>query len=92
MVHYYGYVLFCRTEFIKAFNDRGYFTDTSMIPNPKFYKKEATLEQKETLETLFAINEGQNVGGCIFTQIIKTEEGMLKLVYEHEHSNRDWHI
>lgn len=94
LVHFYGFVLFCRTEYIRSFNDRAYFTDTSLIPYPEYYGQEATMEQKETLETFFDINEGQNVAGgelrCVPNP--RGKDAMLKLVYDYRHSDEgSWH-
>ena len=60
LIHFYGYALFARREDIH----RPTVTyECSLIPYPKFYGKEATEEQLNTLRELFALDD-----------IFKTEE------------------
>ncbi len=91
LVHFYGYVLFCRTEFIRSFKDREIFYENSLIPNPSIYGKEITLEQKEVLSKMFDINEGQNVSSYSYSGHISDRDEMLKLVLEHRNNVGNWH-
>lgn len=89
LVHFYGYVLFCRTELVKTYKDDGTFYENSLVPNPNLYGKEATLEQINTLEKLFNINDGQDVSTTWHCKHISGKDEMLKLVFEHERYR--WH-
>lgn len=91
LVHFYGYVLFCRTEIIRAFNDRDIFFDQSLIPSPDIHGKEMTLEQKETLEEFFNINEGQNVSSYGMGKRITDKDEMLQLVLTNKSHGGRWH-
>lgn len=91
LVHFYGYTLFCRTELIKAFNDRDIFFDQSLIPNPLLHGKEITEEQKVTLETFFNINDGQDVSSSGKGKYTKEKEEMLQLVLTNKNYGGRWH-
>jgi hypothetical protein len=88
LVHYYGYVLFARIELIKAFNDRNRYFDYSLIPDPKFYGKEATLMQIKTLEKLFEINDD---GTLQFNYRKPTSQDIFQKVLIHKNIIDNWH-
>ncbi|MDE5889221.1 MAG: hypothetical protein K2H20_04285 [Bacilli bacterium] len=91
LVHFYGYTLFCRTELIKAFNDRDIFFDQSVVPNPDLYGREITSEQKTTLEEFFNINDGQNVSCYGRGERIRDKDEMLQLVLTNKNHGGRWH-
>lgn len=91
LVHYYGYVLFCRTELIKAFNNRDIFFDQSLIPNPNIHGREITSEQEATLEELFNVNDGQNVSAYGRGRRIREKDEMLQLVLTNKNHGGRWH-
>lgn len=91
LVHFYGYVLFCRTEIIKAFNDRDKFYEQSLISNSSICGKEMTLEQQETLEKLFNVNEGQNIYSYGYGKCITDKDEMLQLVLTNKNHGGRWH-
>ena len=83
LVHYYGMGLFARVEHIKSFDDRGRFSDYSMIPNPKYYGMVATSEQLDTMTKLFELNDD----GTLLSNSSETLEKvfMLKRPYDNWH-------
>lgn len=91
LIHYYGYVLFCRTELIRAFNDRDIFFDRSVIPEPSIHGREITLEQQTTLEELFNINDGEKVSSYAAGKYITNKDEMLKYVLTKKNHDRRWH-
>lgn len=91
LVHFYGYVLFCRTELIKAFNDRDIFFDQSLIPDVSIHGRDITLEQIETLRELFSINDDQDVSLYGHGRRIRDKEEMLELVLTKKNLGGRWH-
>lgn len=91
LVHFYGYVLFCRTEYIKAFDDRDKFYEQSLVPNASIYGKEITKEQTNTLEELFDINDGQIVCALGGGKGVGDKEKMLQLVLTNKNYGGRWH-
>lgn len=83
LVHYFGMGLFARVEHIKSFDDRGRFSDYSMIPNPKYYSMVATSEQLDTMAKLFELNDD----GTLLSDSSDTLEKvfMLKQLYDNWH-------
>ncbi len=57
LVHYYGYGLFARVQRMDTETDIEQFWDSSILPNPEYFKKEATDEQIATLQALFELND-----------------------------------
>ena len=88
LVHYYGFSLFARVEHIKAFNDRSKFSDYSIIPNPKYYGKEATSEQLITLKKLFEINDD---GTLLTSTYENTSDEIYQNVLKHKKHFNNWH-
>lgn len=84
LVHYYGLVLFCRKEVIKAYNDRNKFLDYSTIPNPRYHGLEPTKEQLATLEKLFKINDDGT--------FLQPSDKVLEKVIQYEDRNYLWHL
>lgn len=91
LVHFYGYVLFCRIELIRAFNDRDIFFDQTVIPESSIHGLEITLEQEETLRELFDVNDGQDVSLYGHGRRIRDKEEMLELVLSKKNHGRRWH-
>lgn len=91
LVHYYGYVLFCRIELIKAFNDRDIFYDQTVIPEESLYGNKITLEQIDTLRELFNVNDGQDVSLYGEGKRIRDKEKMLEMVLAKKNHGRKWH-
>lgn len=90
LVQFYGFVLFCRTEVIRAFNDRDKFFEQSLIPDPELYGKEITEKQKDTLKKFFDLNEEQNVTDFDKGKKVTDKDEILKLVLENK-TVRKWH-
>lgn len=91
LVHFYGYVLFCRTELIKAFNDRDVFFDQSVIPDVSIHGCDITSAQIETLRELFNVNDGQNVSLYGRGKRVRDKEKMLEMVLAKKNQERRWH-
>ncbi len=88
LVHYYGYVLFARIEFIKNYNDRNKFFDESLVPNPQYYGEEPTKKQIEILESLFELNDD---GTLLFDSHTETSNDVLQRVIMGRNDIRGWH-
>ena len=90
LVHYYGFALFARTEYIKSFDNRNKFFDQSLVPNPEYYEKQVTPEQIITLEKLFTLNDD---GTLLFPKTLRpqTSEEILKRVLKHNNGSGNWH-
>lgn len=90
LVHFYGLVLFCRTEVINSVIDRDKFFEESLLPDSLLYGKTMTDKQKDTLKKFFDINAEQNVTMFDKGQRITNKDEMLKLVLENK-ATRKWH-
>ena len=88
LVHYYGYTLFARQEWIKSYNDRNKFFDCSLIPNPKFSDKTATSLQIEMLKLLFELNDDETF--CLSNRCQDSTE-VLEKVLKHDECHSAWH-
>lgn len=70
LIHYYGYSLFARIQ--RRENPlHPKFWDASVLPNPTFFGKSATLEQIQTLHALFELNNDGTVLPSSNEEIIK---------------------
>ncbi len=61
LVHYYGYGLFARVQRMDTKRNVEQFWDYSMLPDPEYFKKEATESQATTMKALFELNNDGTV-------------------------------
>jgi len=84
LVHYFGYALFARVEFIRTGNVECRFTDESLVPNPRYYGKEITLKQQETLGKLFELNDDETL---VSTRYFANSEEIFAKVLDHRYNS-----
>lgn len=60
LIHYYGYCLFARVQRMDSLPQQE-FWDASAIPSSDYFGKKATLEQLQTLQLLFEINQNKTL-------------------------------
>ena len=58
LVHYYGYCLFARVQRMDIL-PKLEFWDASILPDPHYFEKSATINQLRTLQALFELNKGK---------------------------------
>ncbi len=80
LVHYYGYGLFARVQRMDSSPNVEQFWDSSMLPNPIYNNKTATIEQISTLKALFVLNNDGTVLPSLNEESIENDiDKLLKL-------------